>query len=311
MIGEEIANKLIERYEPKSVLFCPYKEEMFDSMQTIYESFLKYENIKTKIMPIPYYTLKNGKIDDLKMEFLGYYGFENSPMALRNKWDIIIFHYPYDNLNNVTRPMIMSNELKAFCKHLVLVSYACIGERQLYEQEIGYSGVRNSDLVIVETEKQAEFANKTLDGKPNWNGEFVGWGSAKYDMIELAGIPIEWEKKGEGKRVVLLQSSIVPYLKDRNKLNQIESIIKSYLKNPKVCLIWRPHPLYEDTIIAHSRGDLKKFQDLRDMVEKSEKDIFDKLVTPETAIKFADEMISDPSSLTILWKHTGKKLTMI
>ena len=79
MIGEEIAKKLIERYEPKSVLFCPYKEEMFDSMQTIYESFLKYE-IKAKIMPIPYYTLKNGKIDDLKMEFLGYYGFENSPI---------------------------------------------------------------------------------------------------------------------------------------------------------------------------------------------------------------------------------------
>lgn len=311
MIGEEIAKKLIERYNPKSVLFCPYKEEMWDSMQTIYEYFDDKcgDEIAVSIMPIAYYTLNNNKIYDLNIEF-GEYA-NRFPKYLKRRWDIIIFHYPYDNLNNVTRPLLYSNELKAFCKHLVLVGYACIGDRPIYEQEIGYSGVRNSDLVIVETEEQAEFANKILDGKPNWNGEFVGWGSAKYDMIELAEIPIEWKKKGEGKRVVLLQSSIVPYLKDRNKLNQIESIIKNHIKNPKVCLIWRPHPLYEDTIIAHSRGDLKKFQDLRDMVEKSDKDIFDKLATPETAIKFANEMISDPSSLTILWKHTGKKLTMI
>lgn len=308
MIGETIAKNLIERFNPKSVLFCPYKEEMWDSMQTIYESFKKTD-VETEIMPIAYYSLKNQKIIDIHIEFSNYK--DNFPMLLKKKWDIIIFHYPYDNLNNVTRPVIYSNELKAFCKHLVLIGYACIGERQFCEQELLYSGTRNSDLVIAETKEQAEFANKVLEGKPNWNGEVVGWGSPKYDLLEMANIPEWWKIKAEGKRVVFLQSSIVPFLQDRNKLNQIESILKSYIKNPKVCLIWRPHPLYRDTIIAHRKEELMHFIDLCNMVRTSGKDILDESQSPESAIRFADEMISDQSSLVILWKKTGKKLTMI
>ena len=30
IVGYEIAKKVIERYNPESVLFCPYKEEMWD-----------------------------------------------------------------------------------------------------------------------------------------------------------------------------------------------------------------------------------------------------------------------------------------
>lgn len=317
MIGEQIAKNLIEKYNPKHVLFCPYKEEMWDSMQTIYEAFKKTD-IHTEIMPIAYYSLNNGRFFDIHIEFPDYAS--NFPMMLKRDkynrqdsvWDLIIYHYPYDNLNNVTRPLLYSNELKAFCKRLVLVGYACVGGRLPVKQEVSYSGVRNSDLVIYETEPQAEEARKLLNGQPNWNGECVGWGSAKYDMIEKAEIPDEWKKKAEGKRVVLLQSSIVPYLQDKNKVSQIEHIIKSYANNPKVCLIWRPHPLYIDTIISRPpRGDLRRFADLQEFVKKSPKDIYDDTKTPETAIKFADEMISDPSSLVILWKTTGKKLTMI
>ena len=316
-VGEQIAEKLIERYNPKSVLFCPYKAEMWDSMCTIHEA-IKERNIRTEVMAIPYYTLNNGKIYDLRRDEIHNGDF---PMALTRgdsdkyggsrMWDIIIFHYPYDNANNVTRPILMSHELKAFCYNLVLVSYSCIGDRPILEQEIAYSGVRNSDLVIVETEEQAEACNKMLKGKPNWQGEVVGWGSAKYDMIERAYIPESWKEKGEGKRKILLQTSITPYLKDKNKLGQVESIIRTYIKDPNVCLIWRPHPLLRDTIIAHHRGELRKFEDLRELVEKSPKDILDTYDCPETAIKFADEMISDKSSLVLLWKKTGKKLTEV
>lgn len=306
MIGETIAKNLIERYNPKSVLFCPYKEEMWDSMQTIYEYFDDKckDEIAVSIMPIAYYSLSNGRINDLNIEFGDYaHAF---PKALKRRWDIIIFHYPYDNLNNVTRPLLFSNELKAFCKHLVSVGYACVGDRLPYEQELHYAGIRNSDLVISETEEQAKRANELT-----CSDKFVGWGSAKYDMIEKAEIPKEWIDRADGRRVVLLQSSIVPFLQDRNKLNKLESIIRNYTKNPKTCLIWRHHPLYRDTIIAHHRQELAHFETLVRMVKESPKDIYDDTKTPETAIKFADEMISDASSLVILWKTTGKKLTMI
>ena len=317
MVGENIANNLIEKYNPTSVLFVPYKEEMWDTMKTIYEAFKK-KGIYTGVMPMPYFTLDNGRIFDLKQEF-GIFG-HNFPMMLKDgkterygggkKWDIIIYHYPYDNLNNVTRPVMYSNELKAFCYNLVLVSYAVIGDRLFYESELLYSGVKNSDLVISETEEQAEKANKFVS-MHGFRTEFVGWGSAKYDMIELAEIPKEWIEKGEGKRKVFLQTGLVPYLKDKNKFNQVESIIRKNINDPNVCLIWRPHPLLRDTIIAHHRGELRKFHDLMELVQKSDKDIWDESKMPETPIKFADEMISDASSLVILWKKTGKKLTMI
>ncbi len=319
MIGETIAKNLIEKYNPKSVLFCPYKEEMWDSMKTIYDYFDEETNILVEVMPIAYYTLKGNKVNGLKIEFQDLYR-ENFPMMLTwgeseayggsNKWDIIIFHYPYDNLNNVTRPMIYSSVLKEFCNHLVLVHYAC---RELLptKEDLVYAGVRNSDLVIFDNEEQAREAGRFLNNQFGWHGECVGWGSAKYDMIEQAKIPTEWQQKAEGKRVVLLQSSIIPYLQNKNKLNQIESIIKSYINNPKVCLIWRPHPLYRETIIAHQRNDLWKFTELKDMVAKSPKDILDTTPTPEKSLKFADEMISDRSSLVTMWKTTGKKLTML
>lgn len=309
MIGETIAKNLIEKYDPKSVLFCPYKEEMWDSMKTIYDYFTQNTDINTGLMPIAYYSLKNGKINDIKIEFDDYK--QNFPMKLKDKWDIIVFHYQYDNLNNVTRPVLYSNELKAFCKHLVLVPYAVVGGRLPELDEVLYGGTRNSDLVICETEEQAKISNELLKGQPNWKGECVGWGSAKYDMVELANIPDEWKQKGEGKRIILLQTSITPYLKNRNKLSQIESIVNSYVNNNKVCLIWRPHPLMIDTITAHHREELRRYNEIVEIVKKSDKDIFDETPTPESSIRFADEMISDPSSLIFLWNKTGKKLTKL
>ena len=304
-IGEQIANNLIEKYNPKSVLFCPYKEEMWDSMKTIYHNM----DVEKDIMPIAYYTLSNQRIEDIKIEF-EYYS-KNFPMLLKKGWDIIIFHYPYDQLNNVTRPLLFSNELKAFCKHLVLVPYAVIDDRIPTAQEALLPGIRNSDLVICESEEHAEVYRNYLDGQPNWHGEVVGWGSAKYDMIDLAYVPIAWQMKINGRRVVLLQTSLTPYLKNRNKLNQIENIINSYIKNNKVSLIWRPHPLYEATIKAHHKEEYGHYLELKEKIKSSPKDILDETKTCESCIKAADEMISDPSSMVVLWKHTGKKLTML
>lgn len=313
MIGEQIAKNLIEKYNPKSVLFCPYKEEMWDSMQTIYEAFKKTD-IRTEIMPIAYYTLYNMSIFNINIEFPEYAS--NFPMLIKRDkervpyslWDIIIFHYPYDNLNTLTRPVLMSGELKAFCNNLVLVHYACRGENQISEEDCLYTGVRNSDLFIVETEEQAKIANKCL---LPYGTEAVAWGSAKFDLIERADIPEEWKKKAEGRRVVFYQTSIIPYMRNINKLSQVQNIICKYLENDKVCMIWRPHPLYLQTIISHNRNDLKAYLTLVEMVKNSPKDIFDNTQTPETAIKFADEMLSDRSSLVTMWKTTGKKLTVL
>lgn len=313
--GEKIFNNLKEKYYTEGrtdkfkVLFCPYKWEMWDCMATIYGYAKRDSDTEVKIMPIPYFTLQNMKPKALKMDFIEHQ--KEFPNALNEKWDIIIFHYPYDNCNSLTRPLLFSSNLKCFCKHLVLTEYFVIGNRMPSVTELSCPGVRNADLIIYETEEQAEYAKKELSGKSN--AECVGWGSAKYDLLksEKSTPPVVWEQKMRNRKVILLQTSIVPYMNNPHKLEQIEQILDKYEKNNNVCLIWRPHPLYRDTVIAYSPHNLKKFDSLVERVEKSDKDIFDYGETAELTMNLADEMISDRSSLVTLWQTTGKKLTLL
>lgn len=316
-IGQTIFNNLKQKfYNPNrtdkfEVLFCPYKESMWDSMQTIYETALEDSDTYTEIMPIPYFSLVADRPNKAKQEFPKFYN--NFPDALNDKWDIIIFHYPYDRLNNVTRPMIVSTDLKGFCKHLVSVGYACVGDRLPSVSEVLLPGNRNSDVIITETEEQAKVCKEILKQHlPNNKTEVFGWGSAKYDCLEKKyPIPDEWLEKTEYRKVILLQTSLVPYLNNREKLTQIEQIINKYSRNNKICLMWRPHPLLEETIKAHRPSDLKKWYELTDRVASSDKDILDRTNELHRAIYMSDEMISDKSSVAILYQKTGKKLTIL
>ena len=313
--GEKIFSNLKKKYYTEGrtdkfkILFCPYKQEMWDSMSTIYKAAKSDYDTLTEIMPIPYFTLQNVLPKNLRLDFEHHR--DNFPSSLSGeKWDIIIFHYPYDKNNNITRPLILSSDLKHFCKHLVLVEYFVIGNRMPSDTELNCPGVKIADLVVYETEEQAEYAQQKLRGKTDT--ECVGWGSAKYDLVtEVFSLPSDWKEKINGRKVSLLQTSIVPYLNNPHKLEQIESIISKYENNNGVCLIWRPHPLFRDTIIAHSPHNLKKFDLLVERMTKSDKDIFDNTELAERTMSIADEMISDRSSLTILWEKTGKKLTRL
>jgi hypothetical protein len=308
MIGKTIFENLKERFKGEGafrILFCPYKQEMWDSMETIFTSATNDEETEVGIMPIPYFTLQNLMPVEALIEFGDYA--KNFPMALNERWDVILFHYPYDNLNNVTRPMVYSSHLKMFCKHLVLVHYACMGDRDIEDKEALYSGVKNSDLVVFETEQQAEHANRVLKAFCNWQGEAVAWGSAKYDLVGKLKCPKEWQDIIKGRKTVLLQTSIIPFMNNPNKIKQIRGILE---ENKDKCIIWRPHPLMEATILAHRPQDINDYYKLVDDFLNTD-NIFDNTSTAEIAISVADEMISDRSSLVTLWKATGKKLTMM
>lgn len=274
-------------------------------METIYTSATSDEETEVGIMPIPYFTLQNLQPTEAIIEFGDYA--KNFPMILNEGWDVIIFHYPYDHLNNVTRPMVYSNHLKQFCKHLVLVHYACRGDRDIEDKEALYVGVKNSDVVVFETEQQAEHAQRVLKAYCNWQGEAVGWGSAKYDLVGKLKCPKEWQDIIKGRQTIMLQTSIIPYMNNPNKIKQIREVIEA---NKDKCIIWRPHPLMEATILAHRPQELEEYYKLVDYFLNTD-NIFDNTSTPEIAISVADEMISDQSSLVTLWKATGKKLTMM
>lgn len=306
MIGQTIFNNLKEKFkdgEKFRILFCPYKQEMWDSMETIYDAAREDKETVTDIMPIPYFTLMNNLPVEARMEFRS----DAFPGLLNRGWDVIVFHYPYDLLNNVTRPMVTSTHLKRFCKHLVLVHYACLGDRDIQDKEALYPGVKNSDIVVWETEKQANHAQRVLEAYCHWKGENVAWGSAKYDLLGKVSTPETMIRAINGRPTILLQTSVIPLMNNPNKLEQIKKVLE---ENKDKCIIWRPHPLYEATILSHRPEDYEEYMRIKNEFLESD-NIFDFYAAPEIAISVADEMISDQSSLINLWKQTGKKLTML
>lgn len=311
MIGYEIFQNLKKMYQAErkfKILFCPYKEDMWDSFETIYEAALLDKDTIAKIMPIPYFTLSNLLPCSAIMEFGDLS--RNFPNILNDEWDVIMIHYPYDNKNNVTRPMLTSAMLKFFCKHLVFINYAVIGDRDVEPQAAGYPAYKNVELIICEKEKHAKQLKEMLGGV-NPNIKCVAWGSPKFDKLTCEyAMPKEWEKKTKGKKVILLQTSLIPFMNNPHKLEQIEEFLNKYFNDESVCIWWRPHPLLADTIIAHRPEQFEHYTNLLDKVEHS-RHILDLTSNLHRAISMTDELVSDKSSVVILYQSTGKPITML
>ena len=72
MIGKTIFENLKAKFKDKGafrILFCPYKEEMWDSMETIYDAARVDSETIAEIMPIPYFTLMTNLPVVAKLEF--------------------------------------------------------------------------------------------------------------------------------------------------------------------------------------------------------------------------------------------------
>lgn len=312
MIGEEIFIKLKNRFKGTGkfrILFCPYKEDMFDCMETIFESAKKDDDTITEIMPIPYFKLERQLPKELAMEFPNYCG--NFPEALNDGWDCIIVHNQYDQYNSVTRLLLTSLMLKQFCNNLVFIGYAVIGDRDIDREEIHLPAFKNFDLVICETEKQAEQTERYIR-EFGWSGKAVGWGNPKYDKLDKEiFIPMPWRDKIEGKEIILLQTSLVPFMQHpAEKFEQITETIKKYFNDDKVCLWWRPHPLLEHTIKTQFTPIFDDYEMLVSMVRGS-RHIYDDTRDCHRAIIASDRMISDKSSMVIMYRKTGKPIEML
>lgn len=311
MIGYDIFDKLKARYkvgEKFRILFCPYKEDMFDSMATIFEKACMDEETITDVMPIPYFTLVNALPSTTEMEFKLFQ--DNFPTILNETWDVIVIHYPYDTINNVTRPFMTSAMLKFFCTHLVHINYAVIGDRDIDPTEARFPAYKNCDLIICEREKHKEQLSKYLQDN-HINTECVAWSSPKFDKLDIKyPMPHSWEQAVKDRKVILLQTSLIPFLKNPYKLKQIENILDRYMNDDSVCLWWRPHPLLRASIKAHRPSMLEKYDELVKKVEES-RHILDDTKELHRAIAMTDEMISDRSSVVVMYEYTGKPVTLL
>lgn len=311
-IGKNIYYNLKEMYKKPnkkfSIAFMPYKEDMFDCMDTIYEEASKDPECAPVVIPIPYYNMKNGIPTELVLEFDEYEFKNNFTKKLNSKYDVIVFHYPYDGQNLITRPLIYTNVMKFFCSNLVYIPYFVPYSHPISKSLIDLSGVRNADLIIVDSEETKQDYLDVVE-----EDKIKVWGSPKYDHIDKNyPYPKWWKKIIKDNRVILLNNTIVAFCKaPQASLNALNDIFDQYEDKGGVSLIWRPHPLFETLINNCSESFRTQYNDLLDRAYSSNNIIVDKSKDMWGAINLSDEMISEPSSLVTLYKKTNKPITII
>ena len=262
-----------------------------------------------------------------------------------NRPDEIYIHNPYDDRNYVTsvHPFFYSSNLKKFGGKLIYVPYFVLLEPddpdnpkilEDMEKFVLLPGVLNSDKTIVQSEKMKKVYVNVLtnymapldkehtkeDIREFWEGRIDGSGSPKFEKIrntrkEELQIPPEWEKlikreDGSDKKIVLYNTGVSALLQnDEKMIDKIERTFKTFYENRKdIVLLWRPHPLMENTLLSMRPELYERYEKLKNDYINGAWGIYDDSPDMDRALVLSDAYFGDHSSLVSLYKETGKPI---
>lgn len=318
--------------DKKVIVFLPYKASMWDSLESIYLAAKEDEGCEAYVVPIPYFDRKpDGSLG--QMHYEGNEFPENIPITFWQKYsireerpDAVFIHNPYDQYNYVTsvHPAFYSREIKKCTDFLVYVPYfisgICFNDPKSISKSKPYHlnpGAMIADLIVVHSE-----VVKIAMVRSGYSEDKVQvLGTPKIDAIvhamkEGVSIPESWKHKIQNRKIILYNTSITNFLDfearyKRDMLDVIEDNIKYLAGEEDFSLIWRPHPLLEQTIISMRPDKLERYRSIKEIVQSSSKDILDETSSPLTSMLISDAMISDFSSLMKEYLATGKPVLVL
>lgn len=336
-LGQSVVNlrdALVEEFpDQKEVVYLPYNASMWDSLESVWKKADADPNTEAYVVPIPYYE----KNSDGKLESYHYEGgqypkdvpvtdYHNFDLRLRHP-DEIYIHNPYDDWNNVTSvdPDFYSSRIRNYTEKLTYIPYFVLGEIDPNREKLGkvadfarMPGVLNSHQVIVQSENMRlcyiralveQFGEET---RASWEKKIVAGGSPKFDKIlsvnkEEIEIPEEWKKyiyraDGTKKKVVLYNTSVDAFVKsDGRMVAKIQTALKTFYENKAdVTLLWRPHPLMEQTISSMMPEVWNEYICIVNEYRESDWGIYDDSSDMNRAILISDAYYGDRSSLVQL-----------
>lgn len=321
----------------KLMVFLPYKASMWDSLESVWIEAKKDESCEAIVLPIPYYErTPEGKLGELHYE--GDMFPENVPVR---DWrsldleavhpDVIFIHNPYDEANTVTSiaPAYYSDKIKNYSELLVYIPYFVGIEDNVTEPLCLLPGVFNANLVVVESKAVKSTYIKALrkfekDIKKrgyfgNLNHKIVSLGSPKIDKAsnlnrENFVFPSEWNQRvykadGNRKNVIFYNTSIGTLLNATDTyMEKLRTVFEDVSKMNDIVLLWRPHPLTEETLKSMLPAMYQEYMELVHEYKTKNVGIYDDSGDPQMAMAFADAYYGDASSLITLWQKTGKPL---
>jgi hypothetical protein len=302
------------------VIFMPYKASMWDSLESIWRACREDERCECYVMPIPYYEF-NSKTNRWIYCYDGEQFKEEVPIVHyqdysleQNSPDVAYIHNPYDDCNMVTRvdSRFYSKELKRHIRNLVYVPYY-VTTGFISPEHLDLPVYSHMDYMVVQSEYAKNFCMDMY-----YYDRILPLGSPKLDRVirlcqERTIIPEQWRPLLEGKKILMLNTSIGCFLQDGNVyLQKIKSICKVINSMSQVALIWRPHPLLAATIKSMRPHLLSEFNNLKKYFLENKIGILDETPDISRAVTISDGYIGeDGSSIINLFGAVGKPIFIL
>lgn len=336
-----MASELPDKIE---IAFFPYKASMWDSLESVYLAAKEDPDCNAYCVPIPYFDRNaDGSLGQMHYEGDEYpKNIEITDWQTYNleerRPDVIYIHNPYDEWNTVTcvPERYFARNLRNYTEKLVYIPYFVLGEIEPDDQNTIDSmkhfcftpGVIYAHKVIVQSEKMRQiYINEYIKeakrlgfpvDRKALEEKILGTGSPKYDKVlktqkQHLDIPAEWMRiiqrsDGSFKKIIFYNTSINGLLHhDEKMLEKMKDVFKIFQEcKEDVALLWRPHPLIQNTIEAMRP---KLWEEYHKMVEEYCKEgwgIYDDSADLDRAIVLCDAYYGDGSSVVPLCLKAGK-----
>ena len=296
----------------KRVVFCPYLSAMWASMAPLYAEHVAAGDSIT-VMSLPYAVRDSAGTPGEYRTDLGYPVPQTvaSIHVLKEMHpNVIYFHNPYDNINAITQinPAYYSRKLAECTDDLTYVPYYTMGGD--LEHIIKAPGVRRADHIIVYSQEQADNYFSVLGQySVDWKQRIIikqrPAPRTDYEM------PAEWIRIARGRKLVMLGTSLGALLNREDEELALICRTISDNQNSQICLLWRPHPLYDATLSALLPNRLKTYHAIvRNFVEYQQ-GILDTSWDLERAVTLCTEYLGDPSSVVWFFHEQNKPVRFI
>ncbi len=301
-------------------VFLPYKASMWDSFESVFEAAEADPNCDAYVIPIPYYD-KNPDGSVREEHYEGDLFPKNVPITHFSEFDfgkhhpdMVFIHNPYDYGNLVTtiHPFFYADRLKTITDCLVYIPY--------FATTGGMSSSRawcpvyeHVKYIAIQAKYYRDFYESSIPDE-----KFIAFGSPKFDKVikkcKNPELPNEnWKDIIAGRKVFFFNTSLNGMLQNTPEfLKKMEYVFEVFSSHKDLCLLWRPHPLFESTLIAMRSDCYEVFKALKEYFLKQNNWIYDDTPSVEDTISICDAYIGDAfSSVVALFGVVGKPLFIL
>ena len=310
---QEILSAVQSLKEQIMMLFLPYKLSMWDSMESVYLAAKNDPSCIPLIMPITYFQRNN----QLEMQE-GINEAKDFPQNLdvisedfsieEQRPDCIFIHNPYDENNYVTsvHERYYSSRLKVYTDCLVYIPYfSSMGV--LTNDPIFLPAYEHVHYIVAQNEVHKGSFPKEVREK------CVLLGSPKFDRAlkqeqRHGDFLQEWKDFAGERKVIFYNTSISLMLENTEAfLEKMEEVFEVFSQHKEYCLLWRPHPLLENSFKTIRAGFSPWYLRLKERFIKDKIGILDEQSDIEDAISFSDMYLGDDGSSMGSLFATAKK----